>query len=436
MLTTEAIQGKYSSLSPDEQQNFKRKVIYKLINENYGDRVSHFDVDKNPKTNSVASGSVTTPKLGGQSLVVDYAIGDDGVTLTPRNLSAISHGESQYYAALSLGFSFAELGDYVPLETYNFAKTLNCVKGWACGGTCLSKTKKNCLRPLDGEHKTYFDWLKTQVSSGAKIHEVHQEEADKLGLGKASEKIEASPKATSKTKANPEPQTQVEPIPKAKKASKVKAVPEPTPKKVEAISEPTLKKVEAGTDAKIRPSGKHEDLPSGASEETVTKAMSQISGLSQKESQKSYDAIRVFTGSDFAEIRRQEAGNPSGKYKETIKAVNNYLNKAPKFDGQIYRGLTFEDTAKRNEFIKKIEQNNFKNNAMSSFSSSLSVSDSFSRPKRSVIISVKNNKSGVSIRNISAIPKEDEVLCPKDVQYKVLSKRTKNGVVHIEVEEI
>ena len=163
VLTTESIQDKYNSLLPDEQQKFKRKVIYKLINENYGDRVSHFDVDKTPKPHSVASGSVTTPKLGGQSLVVDYSIGDNGVTLTPRNLSAISHGESQYYAALSLGFSFADLGNYVPLETYNFAKTLNCVKGWACGGSCLSKTKKNCLRPLDGEHKTYFDWLKTQV---------------------------------------------------------------------------------------------------------------------------------------------------------------------------------------------------------------------------------------------------------------------------------
>ncbi|MDF5717978.1 MAG: ParB N-terminal domain-containing protein [Rhizonema sp. NSF051] len=184
MLTTEAIQSKYDSLPPDEQQKFKRQVIYKIVDTNYGDRITAFNIDDSPKDNSIASGNFSTPKLGGKNLIVDWVIKADAVVLTPQNLEVINHGESQYHAASLLTFSFAQKIKHIPLEFYNFARTLKCDKGWACGGACLSKEKKNCHRSLTPEHKTYVGWLQTQIDKDVALHKGHREEAAKLGLKK------------------------------------------------------------------------------------------------------------------------------------------------------------------------------------------------------------------------------------------------------------
>lgn len=58
------------------------------------------------------------------------------------------------------------------LAVLNFAtkggkvtKKKNCVKGWECGYTCLPKTKENCGSPLEGQSKTYADWLSKQAAN-------------------------------------------------------------------------------------------------------------------------------------------------------------------------------------------------------------------------------------------------------------------------------
>ncbi|MDF5717794.1 MAG: hypothetical protein PUP93_29000, partial [Rhizonema sp. NSF051] len=326
MLTTEDIQNKYSSLSPDEQPEFKRKIIYSIVNSSYGDRISHFDVDSTPYQGSIASGSIISPRLGGKKLIVDYLIDDKGTTLTPRNLDVIDHQEPHYSAAKELIFSFAEKAQYVPLELYDFAQSKNCLKGWSCGGTCLPKSKKNCHRALEGKHKTYVEWLQHQVKTGAKLHETHQEEANKLGV------------------QNPQP------TPDAKKKLTV-------PPKSEPVTPDTSNDSQKG---------KHEDYPKKGiikgnlfddspkkgivfdkdDKRPVVQAMSKISGLSEKECLNAYNGIQKFTLGDSAEIRSEESGKTDGKFKNRIKAINNYIENAPKFNGQIYRGMGFDDTAK------------------------------------------------------------------------------------------
>lgn len=395
----DTIQKKYDSLPAAQQEKFRRQVVYKIVNENYGDRISNFNIDESPKIDCIASGNFITPRLGGKNLVVDYQIKDDGVVLTPRNLDVIDHAEEQYGAAIALAFSLSESWGYAPLDLYNFAATKKCDRGWACGGTCLSKTKKNCKRSLEGEHKTYVDWLQHQANTGAKLHDTHQEEVDKLGLEK--------PKVKSKTETKTKPKIETEPTVEAKVEIKKKL-------------------------------GTHEDLPENESPENTVKAMSKISGLSEKDCTESYHAIRKFAESYYyPAIREEESSGESGKYEDTINAINNYLYHAPPFKGTIYRGLQFDDKKQRDDFVRRIEKSGFKNNAMSSFSSNQKVAESFTGKSDddSVVIVVKNNKNGVSIRNISENTKEDEVLCPMKGRYKFISKTKKDGIYYVEVEQ-
>ena len=186
MITTETIQNKYSSLPPDKQQGFIRQVIFKVVNDNYGDRVSNFNVDETPKDGSVASGNVVTPKLGGQNLIVDWSINDNSVALSPRNMQALNHAEDITQRLFAYAYSQSSEQGYIPLEFYDFSQ-INCVKGWACGNACLSRDKKHCDINLNPEHKTYVEWLKSQLKAGVKLHKVHQDEAQKLGINEKGE---------------------------------------------------------------------------------------------------------------------------------------------------------------------------------------------------------------------------------------------------------
>lgn len=197
-LTTDSIQEKYDRLSPTQQAQFMRQVAYNIVDSNYGDRISNFNLDETPKAGSVASGSFSTPKLGGKLLIIDYVIKDSGVVLTPRNLAVIDHSEDKYPAAIALGFSLAEKVGYSPLELYNYARTLKCDKGWACGGACLSKDKKNCHRALGNEHKTYVDFLKHHITKDIPLHKGHREEAEKLGIERLQDKLKEPRKSTKK----------------------------------------------------------------------------------------------------------------------------------------------------------------------------------------------------------------------------------------------
>lgn len=256
MLTTESIQSKYSSLSPSEKQNFERQVAYEIVDANYGDRISDFSLDPTPKQGSIASGDFSTPRWGGETLIIDYKIKANGVVLTPRNLEVIDHSESQYYTAIALAFSFAEKIKYTPLELYNFAKTPQCHKGWVCGGSCLSKTKKNCHQNLNPEHKTYAGWLKNQYDKGKgkELHQGHRDEAEKLGLHK---KVDPEPKAIDKPKAEPKVKANKKPMSQPKTETKVepKAMP-----KTEPISEQKTQAKEDPRVHSIKTEGEFEDL--------------------------------------------------------------------------------------------------------------------------------------------------------------------------------
>lgn len=63
---------------------------------------------------------------------------------------------------------FTETLDFAQLKNAgNTKQTKNCVKGWPCGFTCLSRAKKNCKRKLEGQSVSLQEWLKLNQAIGS-----------------------------------------------------------------------------------------------------------------------------------------------------------------------------------------------------------------------------------------------------------------------------
>lgn len=72
-----------------------------------------------------------------------------------------------------------------------FKKQNQCKKGFACGYSCVSKTK-TCKSPLSGQAKDYAGWLKIQIAAGSKLSKEQEADAKGLGLVKAKRTVAAA----------------------------------------------------------------------------------------------------------------------------------------------------------------------------------------------------------------------------------------------------
>ncbi len=214
--------------------------------------------------------------------------------------------------------------------------------------------------------------------------------------------------------------------------------------------------------------GSHDDLPEkvydrpGGStvinEDAQIDAMAKNAGLSREEAAKSHDSIGRFTAGFYEDFRNVERGKLDAfkttstmewdkkataqklaETQEKIRAINQYITKAPAYKGEIYRGMGFSSAEDQAGFLKSLGSKSL--NAMSSFSSKSRVADSFISTSSSfgVVLKVVNNKSGVSIKNISQYKTESEVLVPKGTKYKIVkvTPRSDNPqILDVEVKEV
>ena len=166
----------------------------------------------------------------------------------------------------------------------------------------------------------------------------------------------------------------------------------------------------------------------------VVRKISKVTGMKDKEVKASLDALAEFSGAGYKKYRELEktgklsSGESSEiitKMKSKVKAINQYIEKMPKFYRSIYRGVQLESQQALDDAIKKLQNgDSHELNAMSSFSSSESQARAFALASKkgqkvSIIYEVIENKSGVTIRNLSKFPEEDEVLVPKGARYKL-----------------
>jgi hypothetical protein len=134
------------------------------------------------------------------------------------------------------------------------------------------------------------------------------------------------------------------------------------------------------------------------------------------------EAIRRFSGSYSGNIREFErTGKQStGIEEKAAAAINSYIAAAPKYKGQVHRGLSFTDPDQISKFLKNLTADGgFELTAMSSFSSKPTVAKGFDGGKYGVMLKVKGNQSGTSIKNGSSMLYENEVLVPKGTKYRV-----------------
>lgn len=176
------------------------------------------------------------------------------------------------------------------------------------------------------------------------------------------------------------------------------------------------------------------DLSQSSSEYLLqtAKVLEEKYGFTKQESVRATWGVHTFTTSLYPKIRAADRGeNKSVVMQRHAKGINKYLEKMPKHDGVIYRGLEIDE----NKFDTKIFEKSLTNpkglDAFSSFSTDREVAERFARrgvagsigeDKFEVILTVRN-KSGVSIQALSRTPQEDEVLVPKGTKYKILAKK-------------
>ncbi|MFM6211725.1 hypothetical protein [Planktothrix sp.] len=185
--------------------------------------------------------------------------------------------------------------------------------------------------------------------------------------------------------------------------------------------------------------GSHEGMPRNAQEyyNLATKNGKQIT---LKEAQDTVDAIKDWAGAGYEEIRKDQK---EGRVNERATLIDNYIKNLTPYKGEVYRGITFDNKKEMDAWLKGDKDGILGNqNAHASWSSELYVAKDFASVEDdlgrvSVVIKSVNNKSGVSISNLSSYGKtESEVIVSKDAKHKVKSVREEGGVVYVEVEEV
>ncbi len=143
-----------------------------------------------------------------------------------------------------------------------------------------------------------------------------------------------------------------------------------------------------------------------------------------------------FYGAD-AKIR---AGT-SEHYRKQAETIHDYILRSPKFEGEIYRGLSLDDDQiARFNVGSEFEENGL----LSSWTSSADVADMFAQGRseelgaKPVIIKMKNPRYGTPVSHLSIFGQEEEEVLVSNIEntkYTVASVNEENGVTIIELRE-
>lgn len=191
-----------------------------------------------------------------------------------------------------------------------------------------------------------------------------------------------------------------------------------------------------------------------ANRDEQLKAMADYAGISKDEAERAEKAIKEFAENDYDLIRNVQRGRLDGvsdkdraRATQQINDINRYIENAPAYQGEVFRGVSFTRKKDRDAFISSIA-NGYNLDAMSSFTSDRNVARDFAsgtadkaidvkQGKYGIVFRVPENRSGVSIRNISLIPDESEVLVPGGARYRITGTPQKSGgLVVIDLEEM
>jgi len=238
-----------------------------------------------------------------------------------------------------------------------------------------------------------------------------------------------------------------EKIPKAKanKTPKQKAIKQKTIKvqgeRSQEQESPLIPKEEIVKDApKLIGDGTHEGAPKNA-QEYYDAAVKTGKAMTMKEAEDTVAAVSGWSRSSN-DIRNDQK---KGKFNKKAELISDYVRNSTPYNGDIHRGIVFNNREEAMEWIKGDENGVLDNqNAHASWTSKESVAWVYTNPMMrkanktlaGVIVS-SVNKTGASIEKLSRYKEsEAEVLVAKDARHKVKSVTEKDGILYVQTEEI
>jgi hypothetical protein len=368
--------------------------------------------------------------------VFDFDLDGNTVNFKPYTPGRMDSGDAvEQWEEFSLGYSFRFDAKAKGVKAKGKAgdkKKPQCVKPTAynCGKACININNNCKSNPDDAQSKDRLEKLKA------------------AGIDYAKEAKKSNPKSTTKTKKEVEKPPEIDKIPETikeippskkgkesdfeegKKAAKIAVKSED---QTETLKEPEEKPKNLNLVGK----GDHESMPSTPDEyrEALEKAGVNIS---KKEAAATTTAIYKWTR-DSSDIRVDQK---AGEENEDANRISNYVRNSTPYEGEVYRGIHFATKEEALNWTKGDKDGVLDNQgAHASWSSSLKTAKNFSddffiEEKRYPVVIKTINKSGVSIRNLSRIKEEDEVMVLKDTRHRVKSVKEENGRIIVEAEEV
>ena len=136
---------------------------------------------------------------------------------------------------------------------------------------------------------------------------------------------------------------------------------------------------------------------------------------------------------DWTLVDEYKKGYGEGEQREFLGSANNledFISRAPKYKGQVHRGILLPDNAAYDAFMKDLSASK-RVNTLESWSADSEIADLFANgtdsgkpnvPGIEVVMHVEN-RHGAPVAGFSSLASEEEVLMPSRVRYRVLKKK-------------
>ncbi|MGL5924641.1 HVA1 family protein [Chroococcidiopsis sp.] len=313
-----------------------------------------------------------TLKLGDSEITRNGSEDDPALLIKQENGAKVLKLFSEVRISTS---DYADVAEAIDFKTAPAVKP----KGIRCGNSYIS-AKKTCKIGLTGDAAKAADYLDAKVPKAKAEPNANSVPLAQTGTTAEERKQFIKDRPQSKSR-----------LPEAKKAvKKIPGAPPPHPEEVMALQEYT--------------------------------------GLS-------YGAVNAaLRGNDATVLAKPLTAAQKTKYLEDAKFASAALDALPNYEGTVYRGAALpKSIVSQYQVGKTITEK-----AFTSTSGKPDVADNFAVSGDGAI-AVKYtiaSKKGKSIKSLSAVPGEEEILFNANTQFKVLANKTKIGITHIYLEEV
>lgn len=175
--------------------------------------------------------------------------------------------------------------------------------------------------------------------------------------------------------------------------------------------------------------------------ETASDFIARLTGADDEAALQMEDAIDRYTSNIYEDIRdHQVNGGGSAGVKLWSRYIEEFIEAAPKWNGgTTYRGMVVDDSTLA-EFVEAVTSGHaIDMRGTSSWTTKEKIAQDYSylgAKGNKVIFRCRGPQRGTSIKPISQVQVEEEVIVSKDARWRVVSSESSNGRIIFDVEEV